>query len=30
MSNVYLLYGENDYLINKKIEEIKYKYNNYQ
>ena len=29
MSNVYLLYGENDYLINKKIEEIKYKYNNY-
>lgn len=29
MSNVYLLYGENDYLINKKIEEIKDKYNNY-
>lgn len=29
MSNVYLLYGENEYLINKKIEEIKNKYSSY-
>lgn len=29
MSNIYLLYGENDYLISKKIEEIKNLYNNY-